>query len=220
MAAEQGDEPSNPDRRRRRRRRAALRLSKLYSFACGRRPSVADDRTESRIGGPGYSRVVNAGAAALRLQQQQQQRRRQQQELDPDAEQQLAIITGSSNSISTTKYNLLTFLPKSLFEQFRRVANVYFLVTALLTYTPLAPFNSTTAILPLVIVLVATMVKEAVEDWRRKQQVTPILITTTTITVHPPLGFRVESRINRRPVTTTHYVLTVDDEFHPGRTPR
>ncbi|TKW25431.1 hypothetical protein SEVIR_3G119200v4 [Setaria viridis] len=163
MAGEQGDDP-NPDRRRRRRRRASLRLSRLYSFACGRRPSVADDRSESRIGGPGYSRVVNAGAAALRLQQQQQ---------DPTAAEQLTIAS-SSNSISTTKYSLLTFLPKSLFEQFRRVANVYFLATACLTYTDLAPFSSTTAVLPLVIVIVATMVKEAVEDWRRKQQDTEV----------------------------------------------
>ena len=33
----------------------------------------------------------------------------------------------TSNSIATTRYTLLSFLPKSLFEQFRRIANVYFL---------------------------------------------------------------------------------------------
>jgi phospholipid-translocating ATPase len=167
MAGEQGDDP-NPDRRRRRRsrRRAALRLSRLYSFACGRRPSVADDDAGSRIGGPGFSRVVNAGDAALRLQQQQGQQ--------PSAEQLLAA--SSSNSISTTKYNLLTFLPKSLFEQFRRVANVYFLLSAGIAYSPLAAYSSTSAIAPLVIVIVATMLKEAVEDWRRNQQVTICLL--------------------------------------------
>ena len=37
---------------------------------------------------------------------------------------------GKSNKISTTKYSLLSWLPVSLFEQFRRVANVYFLVIA------------------------------------------------------------------------------------------
>ena len=31
------------------------------------------------------------------------------------------------NEISTSKYSLLTFLPKNLFEQFRRIANAYFL---------------------------------------------------------------------------------------------
>lgn len=31
------------------------------------------------------------------------------------------------NEISTGKYSLITFLPKNLFEQFRRLANAYFL---------------------------------------------------------------------------------------------
>ncbi len=37
-----------------------------------------------------------------------------------------------SNRISTTKYNILTFIPKFLFDQFRRYANLFFLVIALL----------------------------------------------------------------------------------------
>lgn len=32
------------------------------------------------------------------------------------------------NVVKTSRYNLFTFFPKSLFEQFRRLANVYFLV--------------------------------------------------------------------------------------------
>jgi hypothetical protein len=36
------------------------------------------------------------------------------------------------NNISTTKYNLITFLPKNLFEQFTRLANLYFLFIAIL----------------------------------------------------------------------------------------
>jgi hypothetical protein len=39
---------------------------------------------------------------------------------------------GLSNEISTTKYSILSWLPKSLWEQFRRIANVYFLVISLL----------------------------------------------------------------------------------------
>lgn len=46
----------------------------------------------------------------------------------------------STNRVSTAKYTLLTFLPKSLFEQFRRIANVYFAITSVLmllgTYYP------------------------------------------------------------------------------------
>jgi hypothetical protein len=36
------------------------------------------------------------------------------------------------NSISTAKYNFLTFLPKNLFEQFHKISNVYFLFIAVL----------------------------------------------------------------------------------------
>ena len=33
-----------------------------------------------------------------------------------------------NNKISTGKYNVITFLPKNLFEQFSKMANMYFLV--------------------------------------------------------------------------------------------
>jgi len=32
------------------------------------------------------------------------------------------------NSIQTTKYNVVNFIPKNLMEQFSKLANVYFLV--------------------------------------------------------------------------------------------
>lgn len=41
-----------------------------------------------------------------------------------------------NNAITTAKYSVLTFLPKNLFEQFRRVANFYFLVMLLLQSIP------------------------------------------------------------------------------------
>ena len=37
------------------------------------------------------------------------------------------VLIFQGNEISTSKYSLLTFLPKNLFEQFRRIANAYFL---------------------------------------------------------------------------------------------
>ena len=39
-------------------------------------------------------------------------------------------------SIRTTKYTLLTFLPRNLFEQFHRVANIYFLFIVILNWIP------------------------------------------------------------------------------------
>ncbi|XP_072984044.1 putative phospholipid-transporting ATPase 9 isoform X1 [Typha latifolia] len=127
------------------RRRRKFRFSNLYSFACGSR--YGDDH--SRIGGPGFSRIVFAN--------------------DPDCFE-ATNLNYPWNYVSTTKYTLATFIPKSLFEQFRRVANFYFLITGCLALTPLAPYTAVSAILPLLIVIGATMAKEGIEDRRRKQQ--------------------------------------------------
>ena len=62
-------------------------------------------------------------------------------------------------------------LPKSLFEQFRRVANFYFLICAILSFFPVSPYSAVSNVVPLVVVVAATMGKEAVEDWKRKKQV-------------------------------------------------
>ncbi|XP_008803426.2 LOW QUALITY PROTEIN: phospholipid-transporting ATPase 3 [Phoenix dactylifera] len=78
------------------------------------------------------------------------------------------------NSISTTKYNILTFIPKGLFEQFRRVANLYFLMISVLSTTPISPVSPITNVLPLSLVLLVSLVKEAFEDWKRFQNDTSI----------------------------------------------
>jgi phospholipid-transporting ATPase len=73
------------------------------------------------------------------------------------------------NHISTAKYNAFTFLPKFLFEQFSKYANVFFLFTAILQQIPnISPTNRYTTIVPLFIVLVLSAIKEVVEDVRRK----------------------------------------------------
>jgi phospholipid-translocating ATPase len=74
----------------------------------------------------------------------------------------------TNNSVSTKKYTAVTFLPKALFEQFRRVANLYFLLTAALSIT----VKPVSLIAPLVFVVGISMLKEAVEDWYRFLQVT------------------------------------------------
>lgn len=74
----------------------------------------------------------------------------------------------AGNTISTGKYSVLTFLPRNLFEQFHRVAYIYFLVIAVLNQLPqLAVFGRTASILPLAFVLLVTAIKDAYEDWRR-----------------------------------------------------
>ena len=72
------------------------------------------------------------------------------------------------NEVDTRKYNCVTFLPKALFFQFNRPANVYFLISAILQCIPLiSPLNPTTAILPLIIVLSASLIREGIEDCNR-----------------------------------------------------
>ncbi|XP_047964065.1 phospholipid-transporting ATPase 3 [Salvia hispanica] len=73
------------------------------------------------------------------------------------------------NSVSTTKYDVFTFLPKGLFEQFRRVANLYFLMISILSCTPVSPVSPITNVLPLSLVLLVSLIKEAWEDWKRFQ---------------------------------------------------
>lgn len=74
------------------------------------------------------------------------------------------------NHISTAKYNVATFLPKFLFEQFSKFANIFFLFTAALQQIPdLSPTNQYTTIAPLIVVLIISAGKEMVEDYRRKQ---------------------------------------------------
>lgn len=44
----------------------------------------------------------------------------------------MMLFVFQDNRIHTSKYNILTFLPINLFEQFQRVANAYFLFLLIL----------------------------------------------------------------------------------------
>jgi magnesium-transporting ATPase (P-type) len=69
------------------------------------------------------------------------------------------------NTITTTKYNIFTFIPKGLLYQFSRASNVYFLFTAIIQSIPIiSPLTSITAIVPLIFVLGVSMIREAIED--------------------------------------------------------
>ncbi|XP_024535631.1 phospholipid-transporting ATPase 1 [Selaginella moellendorffii] len=74
----------------------------------------------------------------------------------------------AGNRVRTSKYTWYSFLPRNLFEQFRRLAYVYFLVIAVLNQIPqLAVFGRTASIIPLAFVLFVTAVKDGYEDWAR-----------------------------------------------------
>lgn len=73
-----------------------------------------------------------------------------------------------SNAIRTTKYTILNFLPKNLWEQFHRWANIYFLFIALINFIPaVEAVGKEVAFLPLLFVLAVTVVKDIFEDYRR-----------------------------------------------------
>ncbi|MED6215940.1 putative phospholipid-transporting ATPase 7 [Stylosanthes scabra] len=125
--------------------RERLRRSALYTFAClGTR--TRDDDQPHALHGAGYTRTVQCNQPHLH-------------ENKPPYY--------CKNHISTTKYNAITFLPTALFEQFRRVANIYFLLAALLSVFPISPFSPISMIAPLAFVVGLSMVKEALEDSRR-----------------------------------------------------
>lgn len=73
-----------------------------------------------------------------------------------------------SNKIRTTKYSFLSFLPKNLFEQLHRFANIYFIFIAALNFVPVVgAFQPEIALAPIVSVLSVTAVKDIWEDYRR-----------------------------------------------------
>ncbi|KAF2071974.1 hypothetical protein CYY_006711 [Polysphondylium violaceum] len=74
------------------------------------------------------------------------------------------------NAISTTKYTRYNFVFKNLYEQFRRVTNIYFAAICIITLVPqVSPLSPVTSLLPLIFVLVVTAIKEGFEDFRRYQ---------------------------------------------------
>ena len=80
-----------------------------------------------------------------------------------------AVNKYTDNHVSTAKYNVATFVPKFLFEQFSKYANLFFLFTAALQQIPnISPTNRWTTVVPLAIVLMVSAGKELVEDYKRK----------------------------------------------------
>uniref|UniRef100_H2ZKG8 Phospholipid-transporting ATPase n=1 Tax=Ciona savignyi TaxID=51511 RepID=H2ZKG8_CIOSA len=69
---------------------------------------------------------------------------------------------------STGKYNFVTFLPLFLFEQFRKIFNIFFLIICILQQIPgISPTGKYTTIVPLAFILTVAAIKETVEDYKR-----------------------------------------------------
>ncbi|KAJ3342262.1 hypothetical protein HDU93_002735 [Gonapodya sp. JEL0774] len=77
----------------------------------------------------------------------------------------------SGNAVRTAKYSIVTFLPKNLLEQFRGLANFYFLALIILQTTPeFALVSPIITALPLLFIIVVTAVKDGIEDYNRHIQ--------------------------------------------------
>ncbi|PWN45004.1 phospholipid-translocating P-type ATPase [Ceraceosorus guamensis] len=78
--------------------------------------------------------------------------------------------TYSTNQVITAKYNVFNFIFKNLFEQFRRIANLFFLLVVILQFFPkFATISPGVAMLPLLAVLAFTALKDGYEDIKRHQ---------------------------------------------------
>ncbi|KAG0052855.1 hypothetical protein BGZ83_002063 [Gryganskiella cystojenkinii] len=76
-----------------------------------------------------------------------------------------------SNSVTTARYTLWDFLPKQLYAQFSKIANVYFLFVASLQMVPSwSPTGQYTTLVPLLVFLSIAIAHEGYDDWRRHRQ--------------------------------------------------
>ncbi|XP_058401352.1 phospholipid-transporting ATPase VB isoform X2 [Diceros bicornis minor] len=72
------------------------------------------------------------------------------------------------NQIKTSKYTVLSFVPKNIFEQLHRFANLYFVGIAVLNFVPVVnAFQPEVNMIPICIILAVTAIKDAWEDFRR-----------------------------------------------------
>ncbi|KAJ3584846.1 hypothetical protein NHX12_015341, partial [Muraenolepis orangiensis] len=71
------------------------------------------------------------------------------------------------NRIVSSKYTFWNFVPKNLFEQFRRIANFYFLIIFLVQLIIDTPTSPVTSGMPLIFVITVTSIKQGYEDWLR-----------------------------------------------------
>jgi len=97
-------------------------------------------------------------------------------------------VAGSfpTNAVVNTKYNVLTFVPVVLYNQFKHFFNLFFLIiTVSQFYPPLQVGFLFTYVAPLSFVLIVTMIKESYDDlvrWGRDKEVNGQMYTKLTPT--------------------------------------
>lgn len=94
-----------------------------------------------------------------------------QQMPDRDITSNIQELEMKDNSISTSKYTCLTFVPKNILEQFSKMANLYFLIIGLLQMideiSTSGGYPVTYA--PLTVIILVSALKDLFEDLKRNK---------------------------------------------------
>ncbi|XP_055524326.1 phospholipid-transporting ATPase IF isoform X2 [Wyeomyia smithii] len=111
-----------------------------------------------------------------------------------------------TNRIKSTKYTLLTFLPLNLAEQFRRVANFYFLCMTIISIVIDSPVSPLTSLIPLVFVISVTAAKQGYENYLRYRADNVVNYSLVTVVRNG-----VEADIRSQDIRQGDIVLTARD---------
>ena len=78
------------------------------------------------------------------------------------------LNSNPTNRVKTTRYNWFTFLPITMFLQFTRVVNIYYLFNGLLQMIPAVSTNKPIAtFIPLSFVIMVGIIKEMIVEIKR-----------------------------------------------------
>lgn len=68
------------------------------------------------------------------------------------------------NEVRTTRYRWYTFIPLTLFEQYRVLSNIYYIFVLIVSFLPMSPLSYLFQLVPMLVVLIISMIKSGVED--------------------------------------------------------
>jgi phospholipid-translocating ATPase len=117
-----------------------------------------------------------------------------------------------TNQTSTRKYSWWSFLPRSLFEQYRRAAYWYFTAMAALSLAPFSPYNRFSVWLPLAFVLILGILRELWEDLRRYRG--DNLVNSRPVLVHDGEGHLLEKQWKH--LFVGDIVKVMDGDYFPA----
>lgn len=122
------------------------------------------------------------------------------------------------NRIKTSRYTVFSYLPKSMFEQFRRMANIYFLVLGIIALVAVQTNYYLTSVepagllLPMIMVVSISVVKDGYEDLKRHR-------TDAEIDAKPARAITINgnvSDVNWSDITVGSAVLLLCDDEVPA----